>query len=100
MPLTGKQKRYLRGLGNTLKPVVQIGQQGIDERVVDAIKNALAAHELVKIKLLENYVGDRHEAAEEIAVQTGAELVQVLGKTILLFQAAVETPHVQLPESL
>jgi RNA-binding protein len=97
MMLTGKQKRYLRGLGNSLQPVVLIGQRGIDERIIDALKNALAAHELVKIKLLESYVGDRHVAAEELATKTGAELVQVLGGTILLYQASKENPQIDLP---
>ncbi|MCG3118486.1 MAG: RNA-binding protein YhbY [bacterium] len=97
MPLTGKQKRYLRGLGHELKPVVQIGQQGLDERVLAAIAKAIAAHELVKIKLLESYVVNRHETAERLAMTTGAEVVQVLGRTILLYQPAAENPQIKLP---
>lgn len=97
MPLTGKQKRHLRGLGHALKPIVQIGQQGLDERVLAAIANAIAAHELVKIKLLESYVADRYETAERLAAKTGAEVVQVLGRTVLLYDAATENPQIKLP---
>lgn len=96
MPLTGKQKRHLRGLGHDLSPVVLIGQQGIDTRVLAAINHAINAHELVKIKLLESFSGDRHETAEDLAAQTQTELVQVLGKTILLYKAA-EKPKIQFP---
>jgi RNA-binding protein len=95
--LTGKQKRYLRGLGNSLKPVVLIGHHGIDDGVVAAVASAAAAHELVKIKLLESYAGDRHTIAEELAVRTKTKLVQVIGKTILLYKTAAP-PEIQLPE--
>ena len=98
MPLTGKQKRYLRGLGHKLKPVVLIGQQGIDERIVAALTTAVTAHELVKVKLPESYAGDRHAAAEELAAKTGAEVVQVLGRTILLYRTSNEGRTIQLPE--
>ncbi len=99
MSLTGKQKRYLRGLGHDLSPVVLIGQQGIDARVLTAINHAINAHELVKIKLLENYTGQRHETAEDLAAQTQTELVQVLGKTILLYKKCAEKPTIQLPSN-
>ena len=98
MPLSGKQKRYLRGLGHELNPVVLIGQQGLDERVAAAITNAIDAHELVKIKLLESFSGDRHETAEELAAKTQTELLQVLGRTILLYKAAEKT-KIQLPQN-
>jgi RNA-binding protein len=96
MSLTEKQKRYLRGLGNRLKPIVLIGQHGIDESVLSAITNAVATHELIKIKLLESYAGNRQSAAEELALKTKTELVQVLGKTILLYKSA-EKPKIQVP---
>jgi len=99
MPLTGKQKRHLRGLGHELNPIVLIGQQGLDERVVAAITKAVDAHELVKIKLLERFSGDRHETAEELATKTKTELVQVLGKTILLYKKFAEKPTIQLPSN-
>jgi RNA-binding protein len=98
MPLSGKQERYLRGLGHALKPIMLIGQQGIDVRVITAITDALAAHELVKIKLLESYTGDRHAAADMLADKTGAELVQVLGRTILLYKKSAKAPGILLPE--
>lgn len=98
MLLSGKQKRQLRGLGHELKPIVLVGQQGIDERVLAAITDAFTARELVKIKLLESYTGERHDTAKNLADKTGAELVQVLGRTILLYKKSAEAPGIPLPE--
>lgn len=97
MKLTGKQKRFLRGLGNQLKATIFIGRDGITTGVLASIELALAANELVKIKLLEGFAGDRHTAAEELAAKTNAELVQVLGKTILLYVRHASEPKINLP---
>lgn len=84
--LRGKDKRELRALGHHLRPVVQIGQQGLSPAVVRAAAEALHRHELIKVKLLESAPLDRHEAARSLAEQCDAELVQVLGRTLLLFK--------------
>ena len=95
--LTGKQRRHLRSLGHELKPIVQIGRGGIDDGVVAAVDQALADHELVKIKLGEAAALDRHDAAEAIARQTGSEVAQVLGNTLLLYRADPDDPVIVLP---
>jgi len=91
--LNGKEKKQLRGIGHHLQPVVYIGKEGITDSVVRATEQALQAHELVKIKLGQNCPQDKHSAAETIADQAGAALVQLLGKTILLY-----LPNPDLPE--
>jgi RNA-binding protein len=88
--LTGKQARYLRGLGHKLQPVVMIGRQEVSEEVVSAVDEALEAHELIKIKLQEGCLTDRRVVAEELAAQTGSAVAQVLGKTILLYRSSEE----------
>lgn len=95
--LTGKQRRHLRSLGHDLKPVVQIGRGGIDDGVVAAVEQALADHELVKVKLGEAAALDRHAAAETIAHRTGSEVAQVLGNTLLLYRADPDEPAIVLP---
>ena len=97
MQLTGKQKRFLRGLGNQLKATIFIGRDGITTGVLTSVEQGLAANELVKIKLLEGFAGDRHAAADELAAKTNAELVQVLGKTILLYRRHASEPKINLP---
>jgi RNA-binding protein len=95
--LSGKQRRYLRGLGHALKPIIQIGKGGIDEGLVAAVAQALDDHELVKLKLGESANLDRHEAAEQLAHQTHSEVAQVLGYTVLLYRAHPDDPTIVLP---
>jgi RNA-binding protein len=94
--LTGKQIRHLRGLGHHLEPVVRIGKEQLSESVLRSTEEALEAHELIKVKLQEGCDLDRKEVAEELSAKTGASVVQVLGKTILLFRRA-EKEKIELP---
>ena len=96
--LTGKQKRFLRSLGHSLKPLIQIGKKEIEAGLIAETSLALAHHELVKVKLLESCILDRHEASEELASATGSSIAQVLGKTFLLYRPADE-PKLVLPAS-
>ncbi len=89
MPLTGKQRRALRAMGHHLEPVVLVGQSGVTEGVVAAVEQALYDHELIKVKVHEG-PEERQEAAEKLSQGTGAELVQVLGRTVLLFKKRAE----------
>ncbi len=84
--LSSKQKSYLRGLGHHLAPVAMIGQQGLTKEVLNSINAVLTAHELVKIKIQNTASIERYEAAESVAGQTGAQLVQVVGRSILLYK--------------
>jgi RNA-binding protein len=95
--LTGKQRRYLRGLGQDLKPIVMVGKGGIDDGLVAAVKQALEDHELVKLKVGESAKLDRHDAAEALAHKTRSEVAQVLGNTVLLYRARADEPTIVLP---
>jgi RNA-binding protein len=95
--LTGKQRRHLRSLGHELKPVVQVGKDGIDEGLIKAVDQALTDHELIKLKIGENADVERHEAADAIAAQTKSEVAQVLGNTVLLYRPHPDDPQITLP---
>ena len=95
--LTGKQRRHLRALAHSLRPVVQLGKDGIDEGVIAAVDRALADHELVKVKVGEAASLDRDTAANEIASQTASEVAQILGNMVLLYRAREENPTIELP---
>jgi RNA-binding protein len=95
--LSGKQRRYLRGLGHELRPVVQVGRDGLDDGLVAAVDRALADHELVKIRLGEAADLDRHHAAADLAARTHSEIAQVLGNTVLLYRAHPQDPEIALP---
>jgi RNA-binding protein len=95
--LTGKQRRYLRGLGHNLSPALYVGKEGISEAVVAALDEALLTHELVKVKLGQNAVDDRDEAASALATGTSSQIAQVLGNTILVYRKHPEKPRLKLP---
>jgi RNA-binding protein len=95
--LTGKQKRFLRALGHSLKPVINVGKCEVSESLLKETSTALDAHELIKVKLLESCVMDRSEVAGLLAEGCNAEVAQVLGRTILLFRQAKE-PKIELPK--
>lgn len=94
--LSGKQKRFLRALGHSLKPVITVGKGEVSESLVQETDQALESHELIKVKLLESCSTDRHEAAAGLAGACRAEVAQVLGRTILLYRQAKE-PKLELP---
>lgn len=96
--LTGKQKRFLRALGHSLKPLVQIGKKELDAGLIAETDAALAHHELIKVKLLESCMLDRHEAAEQLSAACRAEIAQLLGRTFLLYRQA-DVPKLVLPPS-
>ncbi len=85
MALSGKQRRTLRALGHHLDVVVQIGQHGVTEGVVKATAQALADHELVKVKFPEGRE-ERVELVKTLAAQTGSEVAQTLGRTALFYK--------------
>ena len=94
--LTGKQKRFLRSLGHSLQAVIMIGKGEISTALINETSGALAAHELVKVKMLESCPLDRHEAAAELAAACQADVAQVLGRTFLLYRRGDE-PKLALP---
>ncbi|HEY3306972.1 MAG TPA: ribosome assembly RNA-binding protein YhbY [Desulfuromonadaceae bacterium] len=96
--LTGKQKRHLRGLGHSLKAIIQIGKKEIEDALIKETDAALEHHELVKVKLLESCALHKNEAAETLAKACHAEVAQILGRTFLLYRPA-KTPIIVLPKS-
>lgn len=92
--LIGKDRRALRALGHHLKPVVQIGQHGLTGGLVEATLQALEDHELIKVKILEGAPVEKREVAQELAQATGAEVAQVLGRTILLYKPHPTNPKI------
>ena len=83
--LTGKQKSFLRSKANTLKPVFQIGKEGVTEEFVESVLSYLNKHELMKINILQNsdVTFDMLRAAFEVCE---IEVVQTIGKTIVIYK--------------
>lgn len=94
--LSNKQKSYLRSLANSLKAVVIIGKDGLSDTVLESLDVSLEAHELVKVSLLKTCTLAVKEAAIECAVGTKSEIVQTIGRTIVLYRRSKE-PKLELP---
>ena len=98
MTLTNKQKQYLKGLAHPLKPVVQLGNNGLTEGVVAEIENALSHHELIKVKVPTD---DRDEKAlimEAIIGETKAIKVHAIGHVLVLYKPSKEA-KISLPRT-
>ncbi|AVX19969.1 MULTISPECIES: ribosome assembly RNA-binding protein YhbY [Carboxydocella] len=96
MVLTGKQKRYLRGLGSLEPVTVQIGKGGVTPTVIQQLDETLEARELVKVRVLKNCLEEKEDIARRLAEGTGAELVQMIGHNLLFYRPA-QKPQIQLP---
>jgi len=96
--LTGKQKRYLRAMGNEMVPILQVGKSGVTDTVVTQTNEAIEARELIKGRVLQNCLEDPENVAAELAEQTGSELVQVIGRNFLLFKPSKDKPVIVLPD--
>lgn len=97
-PLGGSAARHLRALGHDLSPVVMVGKDGITDGLVTATSAALLTHELIKVKVQGEAPLDRKEAAAELAERTESALVQVLGRTFLLYKRHPRKPRIVLPK--
>jgi RNA-binding protein len=84
--LNSKQKKFLKGLGHSLSPVVAIGKGGLGEKIVKATVLELSRHELIKIKVGKSSPVSKQETAELLVTESESSLVQIIGNTILLFK--------------
>jgi len=95
--LTGKQKRFLRAQAHHLTPIFQVGKGGVNENMITQIKEALEVRELIKVSILQNNSDGKHEVAEDLAAGAGAELVQLIGHTVVLYKESREHKTIKLP---
>jgi RNA-binding protein len=88
--MTSKQRAYLRGLASVIEPIFQVGKSSVTPEITSAIGEALEARELIKISVLNNCADDPKEIAQMIAERTRSQVVQVIGKKIVLYKPAKE----------
>ncbi|WJH32987.1 ribosome assembly RNA-binding protein YhbY [Paenibacillus aurantius] len=95
--LTGKQKRYLRSQAHHLNPIFQVGKGGVNDHLIRHIQEALEVRELIKVTILNTVPDDRDEVARELAEGAGAELVQLIGKIVILYKESKDHKTIELP---
>tara|TARA_B100000902_G_C27277559_1_gene899716 strand:+ start:1542 stop:1835 length:294 start_codon:yes stop_codon:yes gene_type:complete len=93
--MTGRQKRHLRSLAHSLKPIVNLGKQGLSRETRREIESQLLDHELIKCKVLDSCPLSKKECAEEISTMKEIEVVQIIGKTLILFSPHPEDPKIK-----
>lgn len=95
--MTSKQRAYLRGLANTLEPILHVGKDGVNENMIKQASDALEARELIKGTVLQNSPLDAREAVEALCEGTNAEPVQCIGNRFVMYRARKEDPKIILP---
>lgn len=85
--LTSKQKKHLKGLAHALSPVVLIGKEGLSPSIIKTINAELINHELIKVKIGNTSGLEKHSTCTAITEQTEGALVQLIGKTIILYKS-------------
>ncbi len=95
--MTSKQRAYLKGLAMTIDPVINVGKGSVTPELILAIDEAIQKRELVKIGVLKNCLDDPKEIANVIAERTKSQVVQVIGKKIVLYKRNNKNPKIELP---
>lgn len=98
MPLTGAAARELRALAHDLEPIVQIGKSGVTKAIAAAVKQALEDHELIKVRILAEAPVERKIAAAQVGSQTSSEVVQVIGRIVVLYKPRPKKPTIKIPK--
>jgi len=94
--MTGKERAKWRAQANHLEPLFQVGKGGVTENMCEQIGNALEAREIIKLRVLDNSEYTAKEAANEIAENVGADVVQVIGTRFVLYRESVDHKKIDL----
>ncbi|MBO5209304.1 MAG: ribosome assembly RNA-binding protein YhbY [Lachnospiraceae bacterium] len=95
--MTSKQRAYLKSLASTLNPIFQVGKSSLTPEFTQAIEEAFNTKELIKIAVLKNCMDDPNEIAQAVAERTHSQVVQVIGKKIVLYKPDKKNPKIILP---
>ncbi len=95
--MTSKQRAYLKGLAMNIEPILQLGKGSVSPEYIEAVNEAFNTRELLKISVLKNCLDDPRMVADMIAVRTGSEVVQVIGRKIVLYKRDKKDPKIILP---
>ena len=100
--MTSKQRAYLKSLAMNMDSIYQIGKSSLTTEIVDGIREALEARELVKVSVLKNCADDPREIAQVVAERTRSQVVQVIGKKIVLYRPSTDPKKknkIELPKA-
>ena len=96
--MTSKQRAYLKSLASNLNPIFQVGKSSLTPELTEAIAESFNNNELIKIAVLKNCMDDPNEIAQTVAERTRSQVVQVIGKKIVLYKPDKDKPKIVLPK--
>lgn len=96
--MTSKQRAYLKGLAMNIEPIFQVGKSSLTPELIQAISESFNTRELIKISVLKNCIDDPKEIAQMMAERTRSQVVQVIGKKIVLYKESKEHKKIELPK--
>lgn len=94
--LNSKQRAELRGMANSIDPIFQVGKGGVNDQLIRQVDETLEKRELIKLTALETSPESSREAADKIAEETGADVVQVIGRKFVLYRKSKENQKIFL----
>ncbi|WP_461239473.1 ribosome assembly RNA-binding protein YhbY [Paucilactobacillus sp. N302-9] len=100
MKLRGKQKRFLRANAQHLRPMFAVGKNGLTPNWLDQLSGALDKRELIKVNILQNADVDTDEVRDYIETQTDIQVVQIIGRVLVLFKVSQEKELRQLSDQV
>ncbi|MBR1703285.1 MAG: ribosome assembly RNA-binding protein YhbY [Lachnospiraceae bacterium] len=96
--MTSKQRAYLKSLASNLDPVFQIGKSSLTPELTEAVGECFNNNELIKVAVLKNCLDDPKAIAEAVAERTHSQVVQVIGRKIVLYKPDKDKPKIVLPK--
>ncbi|MCI5805419.1 MAG: ribosome assembly RNA-binding protein YhbY [Clostridium sp.] len=96
--MTSKQRAYLKGLAMTMDPIINVGKSSVTPELITSVDEAIEKRELIKISILKNCLDDPKIIAQTIAERTKSQVVQVIGKKIVLYRMNKKKPKIELPK--
>lgn len=95
--MTGKQRAYLKKLSHDMKPVIQVGKDGVSPQLIDQVSETIKKRELIKISILETSPDDPSAAAEKICERAKCKFVQLMGRKLTVYKRNEKKPSINLP---
>ncbi|MBO7631566.1 MAG: ribosome assembly RNA-binding protein YhbY [Lachnospiraceae bacterium] len=96
--MTSKQRAYLKSIAMVTEPILQIGKGRLTPEITESVNEALEARELIKISVLNNCLEKADDIARVLSERTGSEVVQVIGKKIVLYRESKKKKKIELPK--
>ncbi|MGN0439041.1 MAG: ribosome assembly RNA-binding protein YhbY [Lachnospiraceae bacterium] len=96
--MTSKERSYLKGLAMNLDPIINVGKSSVTPELIASVEEAINKRELIKISILKNCLDDPKEIATMIAERSKSQVVQVIGKKIVLYKKNMKNPKIELPK--